>query len=88
VVEDLTLRDAAARSPAALLSPTVRSRGGTDRSSTTNDLIDSLKREINGIRKLLLLKAHGIKEIFSQNFSGMGWLSISRYSYHILPHSS
>ena len=57
-------------------------------SSATNDLIDPLKRYMDGVGKFLLLEPHRLKELLSQDLSGMGWFSISRYSYHILPHSS
>jgi hypothetical protein len=63
-------------------------RRGTYGSPTTNDLIDPLKGDMDGVGKLLLFEPHRLKELFSQDLSGMGWFSISRYSYHMLPHSS
>ena len=43
---------------------------------------------MDGVRKLLLFEAHRLKKLLSQDLSGMGWFSVSRYSYHTLPHSS
>lgn len=55
-----------------------------DAALAVDDFVDSLIRHLNGIGQLALCNVHRNEELFEQHLSGMRWLAVCWYAYHVI----